>query len=466
MVDRNEKLNRKRQQNEGDEPKEMRQEAKRLKEEPIEEAPAASTPTTKITDLNNDCLEHIFNHLKFADLFNVADSNKHLVAAVGQVFWRKYRKIPVDLYTCVANDAYFKLTPNCIWLYDRTAALKFLRNFGHVITDLRITCFRTNDAYFTELHRYVFEYCSETLIDISFSYMNGCVFSSIEKSFPNIQSVNFNYGRMNENLCQINKWFPNVRHLNFGSFVKLDDRKCIQAHYQHLQSLTVERFNSQNQIGFEETNVMEALRLNPNLQHLKVKNFPTKFLRKISKYMQRVENLEITLRSGDINHRGPLIRLENVKKLLIHMESEQQYGFMNLPFTFSHVEELRYVTDSSWKSFYLQWNAFFSKNPLRKVHFKACKLGRNAPLTIKNDILTKDLPLVTELILENCRISINEATGFLNECRFLTKFGFNFTSLHEYEMLLKLLGTVTEWHGNFDESNRYVELERLMIKQK
>lgn len=46
--------------------------------------------TTKITNLNFDCMELIFMHLEFNDLLNVADSSKQFYGAACEVFRRKY----------------------------------------------------------------------------------------------------------------------------------------------------------------------------------------------------------------------------------------------------------------------------------------------------------------------------------------------------------------------------------------
>ena len=45
---------------------------------------------TKITDVNVDCLEHIFGHLELSDLLNFANANKQLKAASEPIFFRKY----------------------------------------------------------------------------------------------------------------------------------------------------------------------------------------------------------------------------------------------------------------------------------------------------------------------------------------------------------------------------------------
>lgn len=45
---------------------------------------------TKITNLNTDCMENIFERLDINDLVNVADSNKEFYIAVSEVYRRKY----------------------------------------------------------------------------------------------------------------------------------------------------------------------------------------------------------------------------------------------------------------------------------------------------------------------------------------------------------------------------------------
>lgn len=46
---------------------------------------------TKITSLNTDFMENIFEHLDINDLVNVADSNKEFYIAVCEVYRRKYQ---------------------------------------------------------------------------------------------------------------------------------------------------------------------------------------------------------------------------------------------------------------------------------------------------------------------------------------------------------------------------------------
>lgn len=46
--------------------------------------------TTKITDLNSDCMEAIFVHLEFDDLVNVAECSKQFYTAACGAYKRNY----------------------------------------------------------------------------------------------------------------------------------------------------------------------------------------------------------------------------------------------------------------------------------------------------------------------------------------------------------------------------------------
>lgn len=53
--------------------------------------------TTKITDLNLDCLEKIFMLLNVNDLFNVANLNKSLQIVAAYVYGRRFSEYPPTL---------------------------------------------------------------------------------------------------------------------------------------------------------------------------------------------------------------------------------------------------------------------------------------------------------------------------------------------------------------------------------
>lgn len=68
----------------------------------------------------------------------------------------------------------------------------------------------------------------------------------------------------------------------------LADPKCIENNFPYLKQLEICNKEQQyNAMHFEEKNVKEALRLNPQLQTIKIGcGFHTEFLQKINEYLQ------------------------------------------------------------------------------------------------------------------------------------------------------------------------------------
>lgn len=75
---------------------------------------------TKIVDLNEDCLEHIFKYLNLPDLINIFETNGRFSLAASNAFYSKYK----NKWICRIDD-----------INDE----KLLRYFGIVVTDLKIS---------------------------------------------------------------------------------------------------------------------------------------------------------------------------------------------------------------------------------------------------------------------------------------------------------------------------------------
>lgn len=90
-----------------------------------------------------------------------------------------------------------------------------------------------------------------------------------------------------EILTNFNKWFPKMIHLRLYRNL-FTDPKCIETHFPYLQQLEIcNREQQYNVMQFQEENVKEALRLNPQLQTIKIgSGFYSEFLRSLNKYLQ------------------------------------------------------------------------------------------------------------------------------------------------------------------------------------
>lgn len=58
---------------------------------------SAMTPAVSLTTIIDDCKECIFEYLEWPHLLNLADTSKHLITAVCNVFKRKYRNAKIDI---------------------------------------------------------------------------------------------------------------------------------------------------------------------------------------------------------------------------------------------------------------------------------------------------------------------------------------------------------------------------------
>lgn len=106
--------------------------SKRQKEMSI--ANAASS--TKIDDVNLDCLEYVFKFLDLEDLINVAEGNKHLKTAANMAFnHNKYKKkIILQSYSRVEHESIE--VRNVIEIKNLKFIFKILRLFGDYISNV------------------------------------------------------------------------------------------------------------------------------------------------------------------------------------------------------------------------------------------------------------------------------------------------------------------------------------------
>lgn len=59
--------------------------------------------STKITDLNNDCLEVLFEYLHFDDLLNIVEASNQFYSPVCLVYKRKYAEKDLVFDRCYTS---------------------------------------------------------------------------------------------------------------------------------------------------------------------------------------------------------------------------------------------------------------------------------------------------------------------------------------------------------------------------
>lgn len=216
---------------------------------------------TKITDLNEYCLEKIFMHLDVESLFSVANSNKWLQDSAASVYGRKFSKNPVNLCSIRKCNASLYMFGEYICVDSLKFSLAFLRCFGAKIPGIILFCrrafARASDEY---INRYMNQYCADTLTAIHVTESSTFSNEIFAKPFTKLASVDFFGTNFALNFRNLVNWFPMVQHLKISACSM--NYSSINEHFPHLEHLTIPIANS----GWD--NVVNLLSLNPQLNHL------------------------------------------------------------------------------------------------------------------------------------------------------------------------------------------------------
>lgn len=182
----------------------------------------SNATTIRLTDMNDDCLEHIFLYLSLEDLLNIADTNKQLKPAAELTFAKRFKRGKL-----ISN--YYNSSEIHINGTERVKVrnpYRLLRCFGHLIPKQTIRN-RT-------LLKYVNQYCSESIIEIDTTYQP----KYIAVHFPHLNRVNIGsssnvYGA--ECFLKMLRLNPQIQHLYLNPGI--DDVRLLRTANQFLQFL-------------------------------------------------------------------------------------------------------------------------------------------------------------------------------------------------------------------------------------
>lgn len=411
-----------------------------------EEAVATPAQPMKITDVNTDCLEKAFAYLDAIDLFNLADSNTWLREGA-QLAFQKYKMKTVELYDDVLCG--FEIKGGILQIEGLKNQLLFLRYFGHSVFTLNIWYDSIASDKRHYLNQYIKEYCADTLIHIKVYDGDENTFKSWEKPFANVERVSIHGRKMCDMIEDLNKWFPKMNHLELYSIKKNDS-------------------------DFEKLEI--AIRSNPQLRILKIGNYWSNSIFQCIGDLPHLETIEIYWVNEFVEHLSTddiRINLVNVKQFCIR--SAKIFPAKMIPFTFDKLKELSVPM--------VDLNDFVDYFVIHK-HSSINKLTMGLWNDGLDEITEKDLerlkevfPSLKELILNECKLSIDEAVLFTNVLTSLETFCFRLSTDNDYyfdgetndgnaenpmEVLLRQLGS--KWQGTYiDKWKRDIKMERKSI---
>lgn len=388
------------------------------------------TPT-KLIDINNDCLETIFEYLNLLDLLNVANSNIHLQCAAESVFYRKFRKIDIYFYPWIILVNFFhndviESSENHMQIKKLKTMLELLRYFGHMMQKLTINL--SDRLPNREVIQYIKKYCSNSLTEITL-YINAEDMDVSDLILSKVEKVKFVMCSRGLELSKYIRWFPNMREIFFcfGHFPQ-----CI--HIPHLEKCSI---ISRSCRMTNEGDIVKFVRLNPSIRsmHFDCPFNNVNIIKDVVHSLPQLENLYIHLSLKDLqNLNNPSIQHENVKVFTLRVYGNHHIDLF--PFTFNRLEEFSLELDCDLND---QSIDFISKHSfIKKLSIDGL---RKWPL-LK---IAKLLPSLREMSLTNLGVAARDAAEFLNECKSLKIFTFILENGSEFNRnkLQKQIGS--EW---------------------
>lgn len=252
-------------------------------------------PSKKLTDLNDDCLEHIFSYLGLQALVAVAEANERFKTAAELAFVRNFGRGKLVIWrdgynypkVCIPNAYSVFNQSDLAW---SSEPYPLLRYFGHLISKHDISV--EGKRYEYKLLKYVKKYCRESTTEI---FIRAERFYNVNKPFPNAQTVSLDCCHLNNarfrKTIRLNELFPNVRNLSIDSCDF--KRKCIALHFPQLNQLKLVESRRRSEV-YHTPIYVEMLHLNPQLRSLALaRGYSATLLWVASQQLQFLEHLEL-----------------------------------------------------------------------------------------------------------------------------------------------------------------------------
>lgn len=433
------------------------------------------TLSTKLTDVNNDCLELVFEYLDVHDLINVAESSKCLRTAAIIVFGRNHKAKTLDI---TFDDFGLKRT---YWpmLYRQIHAkgssikavmpgpvLKLLRIFGCLIQRINMVagCRSRCAQVHKRIYGYINKYCSNTLKTITLWHEMEIGAAGKKKPLKGVEEVNLTMSELE--LIDYRKFFPNVRRFCL-TYAKFADRKRFVAKYSRLEDFEID-YCYEGKLLLGKNDVKQIIRLNPGLRGFGLTLDCEPYIwQTLSKWSPQVETLKIMYKFRDIlQYKGKPIRFENVENLLMRTNIDDELYEQNpeqeIILEFVKLRDCQIV--GRFKEF---WMKFITQNPtIEKMHIEH---GDNDRFVLTNEDITKitkTLTNLTDFSIRNCDCALDDIIKLLYGCNSIYRFSWTLESemnrnRENIEVNLTQLSSIVadDWHSTMEDGNSIV-LER------
>lgn len=256
---------------------------------------AAQTPTTPIAitilNVNNDCLEKVFDLLSLEDLLNLADSNTYLRSSVLPVLRRKLKfEVKVVEIDISSNFVHSTIFDDVIAIRKPLAAFKTLRLFGQEIKYLSMdNAHRFCNKLSWKIKDYVCEYCSDSLVSLEV-----VIGPDVKATKPFTKLETLSITRTAMCISNFNESFPVLRRLILNQY---------RARPSWVPIMTATKFNQLEELSVDNdtavkhvsSDVRKLVKLNRGLRCLSLATMGSndwKLLKFVSRHLKHLETLD------------------------------------------------------------------------------------------------------------------------------------------------------------------------------
>lgn len=176
---------------------------------------------TKITDLDDDCLMEISNHLNHLELYNVAVSNEFLREAARSIYKRKFATKRVRI-SCVRpyplgshySDRCAPFVGICETTHpfeigDLQTSLRFIRLFGSSVETITIVWKKRTSKWHDYVNDNVNKYCAASLLNISYEE-KPTFWMNFEKPLKKVECVQIVRSDLGQHLPAFPYFYTNL----------------------------------------------------------------------------------------------------------------------------------------------------------------------------------------------------------------------------------------------------------------
>ncbi|XP_031635745.1 uncharacterized protein LOC116348773 [Contarinia nasturtii] len=400
--------------------------------------------STKLTDMNCDCIGQILQKLNVEDLISAAETNQKLKFVTDMAFYAKYRNNkfmlnapPLDRLVEFTNSF---AEHQKIIIKSTELTTKLIRIFGHHISMVEVWGRGLKiDTDFNEIEQYIQKYCLESLTSfVAINYPDN-VLCNLKGTFKNVENICFGGARFNTKLTErIRQVFPNVRVMQFQS-VKIEPSVFKINNFPNMEHL---RMDISDGDRLTTRSIRSAIVSNPNLQKIDLyEHFEAETYEFIARELPNLRALTIYYSTWHFEHfKGTPIRYKCVEDLSFFWNNDDDVDFVEpKPGAVFSFDRLKEVYIACWAGHVNSLVQFANANPtIEKITLNVNIVDGLLPSIGKELARYSALRQNRVEILLNVEsndMTVAETLNFLKANQYLAKFSMNCNSLEEMETL-------------------------------